>query len=142
MALDVGDVRIGVALSRSGIIAEPHSTLQRIGRRQILDAIGTIIAAERVTHCILGLPLLERGVEGSQAEKTRAFSRSMARRFPELALEFEDERYTSAEAAELAGTRAQSDRGLIDRIAAAVILQQYLDRTTAERAAPPSQSPL
>lgn len=141
LALDVGDVRIGVALSRSGLVAEPHTTIPRLGRRQTLDALQEIVEANGVGTCVVGLPLLERGGEGEQAAKTREFVRSLQRRMPQLEVVFRDERHTSSEAREIAGHRrmASSDRGLVDRLAAAIILQEFLDargsqgNTTTER---------
>ncbi len=133
LGLDVGDARIGIALSRSGVLSEPHTTVFRRGKRQMLDEIQRIVEANSATHCIVGLPLLESGSEGEQAEKTRAFVRSLKRRMPHLIYEFMDERYTSNDARELAGYRAGpgGEAGLIDRLAAALILQQYLDQKSS-----------
>jgi putative pre-16S rRNA nuclease len=138
LGLDVGDVRIGVAISRSGVIAEPLVTIERIGRRQTLNAIEELVKTNSVDQCVVGLPSLESGVEGEQVEKTRAFIRSLSRRIPQLKIEFYDERYTSSRARDIAGDRVQGadNKGLIDRIAAAVILQDYLDyqeNTTEEK---------
>ena len=129
LGLDVGDVRIGVAISRSGVIAEPLVTIERIGRRQTLNALEELVMANSVGQCVVGLPSLESGIEGEQAEKTRAFCRSLSRRIPALKIAFFDERYTSSRARDIAGDRVQGadNKGLIDRIAAAVILQDYLD---------------
>jgi putative Holliday junction resolvase len=138
MALDVGDAKIGVALSRSGLIADPLTTLERAGRRPDLNAIEELVTANRVTVCVVGLPLLESGEEGEQAEKTRAFGRSLQRRFPKLRIVFEDERHSSGNARELLGRRAR-ERGSVDRIAAALILQQYLDRLHDEKKNQPNE---
>ena len=129
LALDVGDVRVGVAISRSGVIAEPLTTVERTGKSQVLDAIQKLVEANKVTVCVVGMPLLEGGTEGEQAEKTRAFARSLARRLPGLRMVFWDERHSSGEARGLAGKRVNrgENRGLVDRIAAAVILQEDLD---------------
>lgn len=126
LALDVGDVRIGVALSRSGVIAEPFDTITRLGRKQTLDALEAIISAHAVGVCVVGLPMLESGVEGEQAEKTRAFARSLARRLPALGIAFHDERHSSGHAREIIGKKTR-EKGAIDRVAAAVILQEWLD---------------
>lgn len=130
LGLDVGDVRIGVALSRSGLICEPLLTIERRGRTQTLDAIDALIREHNATVLVIGLPLLERGVEGEQAAKTRQFARSLARRFPKVRIDFQDERHTSGEARDHAGSRLRDGgpKGLVDRLAAAFILQQYLDR--------------
>lgn len=135
LGLDAGDVRVGVAISRSGVIAEPLITLQRRGRKQILNEIEALVNEHGVTICVIGLPYLESGLEGEQAEKTRAFGRSLARRMPSLTIEFEDERHSSADARELAGSRRleKSAQGLTDRLAAAIILQAWLDRRAAAK---------
>ncbi|MCC6546740.1 Holliday junction resolvase RuvX [Candidatus Sumerlaeota bacterium] len=129
LALDVGDVRIGVALSRSGVIAEPLTTIERTGRTQTLDALQQIVEEHHVTLIVIGVPLLEGGAEGEQAAKSRAFARSFQRRLPAVKVAFHDERYTTADAREIAGKRAGpgTTKGLVDRIAAAIILQSYLD---------------
>ena len=135
LCLDVGDVRIGAAISRSGVIAEPLTTIERQSKRQTLDALEELVNREKVTVCVLGLPYLEGGAEGEQAEKTRSFGRSLARRLPGLQIDFWDERYSSAEARDHAGRRAGpgAEKGLIDRLAAAFILQSYLDDRNERR---------
>lgn len=130
LGMDVGGARIGLALSRSGWLVETLPTLHRRGRKQDFDALEKLILAERITDVVLGLPLLPSGEEGEQSEKTREFSRSLARRFPGVRLHFQDERYSSAEAREIgSATASHSDE---DRIAAAVILQEFLVRMKDE----------
>ena len=126
LALDVGDVRIGLAVSESRTIATTLPSIERNGRRATLDALERIIGQHEVRSVILGLPLLESGEEGDQAERTRAFARSLKRRLPKLGIEFWDERYTSAEAREILGGEAETV-GRVDSVAAAVILQEFLD---------------
>lgn len=123
LALDVGDVRIGVAVSRSGMIAEPLTVLERSGRTQTLDAIEALVNAHGASQLVLGLPLLEGGAEGEQAEKTRAFARSLRRRLPKIPIVFQDERFSSEDARDL----RPGTRGPIDHLAAAVILRDYLN---------------
>ncbi len=135
MALDVGDARIGVAISRSSMIAEPLVTIERTSRTQTLDEIEAIVREHGVTEVVVGLPVREDGTEGAQAAKTRAFARSLRRRLPGLRQHFLDERYSSVEAAEIAGGKPP-DRGRIDRLAAAVILRDFL---AGDSTAPPPQ---
>lgn len=134
LALDVGDARIGVAISRSGVLAQPLMTIERRGRKQVLDELEALTREHTVTDCVLGLPVLEGGRPGEQAEKTRAFSRSLQRRLPALRLHFQDERYSSAEAEEIAAAKGydQPPRALIDRLAAAVILRDFLHQRGTE----------
>lgn len=126
LALDVGDVRIGVAVSESGVIAATLPAITRESRRATLDAIEDLARQYAVGTVLIGLPLLEDGTEGSQAEKSRALGRSLARRAPALRIEYWDERYSSAEARAILG-KLPADPGRIDSVAAAVILQEYLN---------------
>lgn len=135
LALDLGEARIGVAISRSGVIAEPLEIIHRTGRRQALDAIQRLVEANHATTCVVGLPLLESGAEGEQAERTRAFVRSMARRLPALRIVFQDERDSSNEADEIRSHRAPS-REHRDHLAAAVILRDYLEHRTEREKKP------
>ncbi len=133
LGLDVGDVRIGLAISRSGIISEPLVTITRTDKRQVLDDLQRVVEQNRVTVCVVGLPRLTGGDEGNQAEKTRAFIRSLQRRIPKVRYVFEDERFSSSEARDLIGGGRASKKGELDRVAAAIILLQYLDRLASER---------
>ncbi len=127
LALDVGDVRIGVAVSESRIIASPLEALDRrlLGRTGTLDAIQALMERYRVTEVLLGLPLLEGGKEGEQAQKTRAFGRSLQRRVPGLAITFRDERYTTSEARGILGPGPHPP-GKVDSLAAAILLEEAL----------------
>lgn len=128
LALDVGDARIGVAVSESRVIATPLDPLNRhaLGKRGTLNAVEALLTAYQTNEILLGLPLLESGDEGEQVEKTRAFARSLQRRIPALHVSFTDERYSSAEAKEILGDRAVP-KGRLDSVAAAVFLQEFLD---------------
>ncbi|MBX3729114.1 MAG: Holliday junction resolvase RuvX [Candidatus Sumerlaeia bacterium] len=127
LALDVGDRRIGVAVSESGVIAKPLGAVERTGRKATLDALEALVRQYDVRRAVVGLPLLEGGVAGEQAEKTRAFVRSLQRRLPGLEVVEWDERHTSSEAREILGP-GRLEPGRIDSVAAAVILQEYLDQ--------------
>lgn len=127
LALDVGDAKIGVALSRSGMIAEPLETVERESKSFTLDAISRFVSTHGVTDIVIGLPIREDGDEGDQADKTRTFARSLKRRLPTTRYHFQDERYSSAEAADIRPD-ARNVRGGIDRLAAAVILRDFLAR--------------
>lgn len=135
LALDVGDARIGVAISRSAIIAEPLCTIERAARKQTLDEIEGIVRRERVTEMVVGLPTREDGTAGDRVEKTEAFVRSLKRRIPGLLWHFQDERYSTVEAAEIRPD-ARGVRGGLDRLAAAVILRDFL----ARRVVPPGDA--
>ncbi len=136
LALDVGDRRVGVAVGdESGTVATPVGRVER-GRRGDGPALAEIarLAAEwEVDRIVVGLPTGLSGREGPQALSVRAFSESLASALgPEspVALEFWDERLTSAIAERTllaAGAKRARRREQIDAVAAAVILQSYLD---------------
>lgn len=139
LGLDVGDARVGVAISRTGVIAQPLTTLERKGRRQILDALEALVDEHGVSVVVVGLPLLEGGAAGQQARKAQAFARSLQRRLPRLEVAMQDERHSSAQAREL--EPAPGGKGIVDRRAAAFILQRYLDARPAADASGPPPSP-
>jgi len=127
LSLDVGDVRIGVAVSESRVIASTLPAINRkAGKKATLNALQEIVDSKRVDEVVIGLPYLESGAKGEQAEKTEAFARSLARRFPNLQIHFRDERYSSSEAKDILGGDNQ-EKGRVDSVAAAVILQSFLD---------------
>ena len=129
-ALDVGDARIGVAVSDElGISARGVGTVHRRGGRHDLDQLATILAPHEPERLVVGLPLNMDGTEGKQAARVRTFG---ARAAAHLGIEVEywDERLTTVEAEQAlrdAAVPAKKRRALVDRAAAAVILRSYLD---------------
>ncbi|MEK6720902.1 MAG: Holliday junction resolvase RuvX [Chloroflexota bacterium] len=141
LGIDVGERRIGLALAdRDGGRAMPLRTL-RSATSPIADAeaLARIIGEHRVVELVVGLPLEASGIEGTQAAATRAWVESVA---PELGLPiaWRDERLSSHEAERRLGpmkrgrsggppTKVQRDahRAKVDRVAAAIILQDELD---------------
>ena len=132
MALDVGDVRIGVAVSDlMGIIANPLETYTRKGNLDVDAAYVAKLAREKeVTQIVSGLPLGLNGQENEQTAKTREFVDKLAE-ICEIPIEYLDERFTtlSAERVLIEGNvRRENRKKVIDKVAATIILQNYLDR--------------
>ncbi|MGI6367723.1 MAG: Holliday junction resolvase RuvX [Anaerolineae bacterium] len=129
MALDVGDERIGVALSDAlGIMARPYGVIPRVAGSASYRQLQEIVLREQVTGIVVGLPLLPSGEEGKQALSTRAYLRGLAQHI-QLPVDLVDERYTTAEARDLMEqdhSRRGRDALGVDAWAAAVILQDYL----------------
>jgi putative Holliday junction resolvase len=138
MALDVGDVRIGVALSdETGTLASGLLTLKSVGPRQDAQALAALAREHDVGEVVVGLPLRLDGSLGSQAEKVLAFVERL-RRVARLPVVARDERLTSVEADERlaeAGVRRRDRKARIDQAAAALILQEHLDERKASTAA-------
>jgi putative Holliday junction resolvase len=136
LGIDPGERRIGVALSDPlGIIAQPHVVLDR-RRRSVLDEIRAICAEYAVETIVIGLPTSLSGVEGSAAERARLLGDEVSEATG-CEIVFFDERFTTvqAEAALLeGGMKRRRRRETIDKIAAAVMLQGYLDWRSSDDA--------
>ena len=129
VALDVGDARIGVAVSdASRLIATPVEVIHRVGFGPDVKRVQEICRRYDTTLILSGLPLNLNGIEGPQAAKVRLFCQQLEK--VGLVVYYQDERLTTvtAENALLEQNmhRAQR-RQTVDKVAAAVILQQYLD---------------
>ncbi len=135
--IDFGDRRIGIALSDpSGLMAFPHETLEYSGKMGIgLTAVAEALAEFELDFVIVGMPYNMDGSQGRQAERTASFMGELRRRLPEgITVEGWDERLTSAQAGKIltgAGVKAKSQKGKLDKIAAALILQGWLDHRQA-----------
>lgn len=132
LALDVGDARIGVAVSDPlGVIAQPVGLVTRVGWGPDIAKI-TEFAYQYGTRSLLcGLPLNMDGSAGGQAEKVRAFAAQLEKKG--FTVTFWDERMTTvtAERTLIEGGVHRADRKrLVDKTAAAIILQAYLDANT------------
>jgi putative Holliday junction resolvase len=129
LGLDPGDVRIGVALSDPlGIIAQPYRVLDR-RTGSVIDEIKAICAENAVTTVVVGLPVSLSGEEGQAAAKARELG-AQVEEATSCEIVFFDERFTTvqAEAALIeGGVRRRKRRYAVDKVAAAVILQNFLD---------------
>lgn len=127
LGVDVGTVRVGVALSdASGTVASPHSTLP--AGQDLIDRLERLATAEACETVVVGLP---RGMSGRDTASTQ-MAREVARRLSERGLNVQlwDERLSSAEAERMllgAGRRREQRKTERDRVAAAIILQGWLD---------------
>lgn len=131
LALDVGDVRTGVAVTDlSQTIVGPHAVVKEPSREKALVALCRIIEEVQPVLVVAGLPLLENGDVGPQAKRVQTFIGLLEARI-NVPIVFEDERYTTLAADEVfraTGGKGRKRKGVIDKIAAAQILQSYLQR--------------
>lgn len=129
VALDIGDVRIGVAVSDpSRTIATPVEVITRVGWGPDVRRITEICARYDTDQIVSGLPLNMDGTEGFQAKKVRDLCAQLEK--AGMHVSFQDERLTtvSAEDALLEGNISRSDRKQrVDKVAAAIILEQWLN---------------
>lgn len=137
LALDWGEVRIGLAVSdESQLIASPLETLtRRAGKRFPMPRFLELIEAQAPVGLLVGLPLTGEGEEGASAASARELARRVERRTG-LPLELWDERMTTARALGIIREQGGSTRGRrkdVDALAAAVLLQHFLDSRRASR---------
>jgi putative holliday junction resolvase len=130
MGLDLGDARIGVAISDpERRLAVPVGTVH-VGRPPgELSAVAALVRERGATVIVIGLPLSLRGERGERAAHAEAFADAL-RSFVDVPIELHDERLSTAEAERAlaaAGTRGRERRRAVDASAAAVILQAWLD---------------
>jgi len=130
MALDVGERRIGVAISDpTRLLATPHSTLHAQPRTVALARIAQLVRENEVAEIVVGLPLTLSGEVGPQAKLVLAFVDDL-RGTLDLPLHTFDERLTSVEAERVMselGLKPEQRKARIDQVAASLILQDFLD---------------
>ena len=142
MGLDIGDKTIGIALSDPLFIsAQGIGTIERIGIRKDADKVLKIAEEHEVVTIVSGLPLMLSGDDSPQTAKVREFVNMMENKARstglKLKFEFQDERFTTkiAESVLIEGDLSRKKRRkIIDRQAAVVILQSYLERRRNEEA--------
>ena len=131
LGLDVGDIRIGVALSDElGVAAHPLCTLTRKNRKVDLIAIADLVSIHKVERVIIGLPISLDGSIGAQAEKVQKFAERLGHVI-DIPIEFQDERFTTAEAEDILqelNKDIKEQKELIDEVAAVIILTDYLNQ--------------
>lgn len=130
MCLDYGDVRIGIAFSDLlQTIASPHSTYTRKSLQQDLDFFANLAKQQDVELIVIGLAYNMDGSSGDRIAKTKEFGTALANH-TQLPIEYVDERLSSVEAEDVlreAHVPCIKRKGLIDKIAASIILQSYLN---------------
>jgi putative Holliday junction resolvase len=130
LGLDIGDRRIGVALSDpEGILASPFTIIERGDQSQDIKAITDIISQQQVGQVVVGLPRSLDGSLGEQAGKVQDFVQKLSEQ-TEIPVEYRDERLTTVMAERLkraSGKKKTRENARNDAQAAALILQNYLD---------------
>ena len=129
LALDLGHVRIGVALSDTlGMTAQPLTVLKSVGTQKDIITIGGLVNEHEVSQVVVGLPINMDGTESNQTKKIREFTYKLSNRL-NVPVFFIDERLTSRQAERMmtdSGVTAKKQRGKVDQIAAALLLQSAL----------------
>ena len=130
LALDLGKRRIGLALSDElGITAQGLETLERSNIREDLARLAKLASDKNVGLILMGNPLHMSGREGRQTEYTRDFAERL-QAATGLPVEYRDERLTTVEAERVlrqSGISIQKRAKAVDRLAAVILLESYLD---------------
>lgn len=131
MAIDFGEVRIGIAFSDLlKTIASPFETYKRVQEEKDINYLTRLAKEKEVGIIVVGLPLNMDGSEGERAKRTREFGTKLGQDSG-IKIEYIDERLTSVEAEDLlisSGVRRDKRKGIIDKLAAALILESYLNK--------------
>lgn len=138
MALDPGTKRIGVALSdEMGWIAQPLETFERRSEEADVAHIRQLVERHAVRQVVMGLPLRLDGRAGPEAERIKRFIEKLEAALPVPVVAW-DERLTTRSAEDLligANVSRRKRKGTVDRVAAAILLQSYLESlSSAEKA--------
>jgi len=139
MGLDVGDATIGIALSDSmGIIAQGRENYRRVSVKEDIDHVINFVVDEDVRVIVVGLPLNMNGTKGPQAEKVELLVKQLKKKIKysdrvshDVELVLWDERLSTVQAERMmidADFSRAKRKTMIDKMAAIVILQSYLDK--------------
>jgi putative Holliday junction resolvase len=136
LAVDVGSVRVGIAMSdREGVLATPVTNLRRDRKDDSdLDALVGLAADHEAALIVVGMPLTLRGAEGAAAATARDYALKLAERVAPVPVHLVDERFstvTATHALRSGGVTGRRQRSVVDQASAVVVLQAVLD---AERA--------
>lgn len=130
LALDLGEKRIGIALSdATRLIGSAHSMLERRSRAEDFVHLAEMAAANHVTLVVLGLPITLAGHEGDRAAWVRDYGAELAQHL-DIPVTYWDESLTTKQAEatlRAAGKGRKQMKAQVDAVAAALILQSYLD---------------
>ena len=129
MAIDYGDAHTGVAISDlTGLLAGYTTTIHTRRQEEVLSRLGELIQEYGVEELVLGYPKNMDGTLGPRAEKAKALEQVLQERFA-LPVTLWDERRTTIDAHNIlqsAGKNAKKRKTVVDRVAAALILEGYL----------------
>ena len=136
LGLDYGRRRVGVAVSDLlGMTAQPFATWSGLSDAELVRKIDSLISEMDIRQVVLGDPLTTKGESGAMSERVRRFATQLSRAIP-VPVQLQDERLTTVEAHRIlkdVGRKPSRDKEIVDRVAAVLILQTYLDRHSVNR---------
>jgi putative Holliday junction resolvase len=127
LALDPGDQHIGTALSDElQMLAEPYQTIKPA---QLIDFLTTLFKNEKIQTVVVGYPKTMRGTISPQTQKSIDLKTNLEQVFPQIKFALWDERLTSKSASQIKKAKNKTDKLYQHSVAAAIILQTYLDQS-------------
>ena len=131
LGIDFGLKRTGIAITDDlGILAVPHTFVMSI---QLMSYLIETIPKLKIEALVLGYPLRLDGTDTHISENVRLLKEALEKQFPLIPVYLQDERYTSSQAMEaihqIGKKKQHKNKGLVDKISAAIILQEYLEST-------------
>lgn len=127
LALDPGDQHIGTALSDElQMLAEPYQTIRPA---QLIEFLTILFKNEKIATIVIGYPKTMRGTISPQTQKSVDLKNELEKKFPEFKFVLWDERLTSKSASQIKKVKNKTDKLYQHSVAAAIILQTYLDQT-------------
>jgi len=131
IGIDYGSKRIGIAVTDPLQIIS--SGLCTIGREQFMKFLQDYILSEEVEAIVLGEPFYPDGNPAQTHEEIMKFGKKIQQLFPEIPVFLQDERFSSVEAKDIIlssgiGKKKRRDKGIVDKVAAAIILEAFMDR--------------
>lgn len=135
MGLDVGSKTVGVAFSDPlGWTAQAEEIIPIDEENEVfgIDRVAELVKQEQVAGFVVGLPKNMNNTEGPRVDASKHYGELLKKRFPDIPVDFQDERLTTVEAHRMLVEEADVSRAkqkkVIDELAASLILQNYLDR--------------
>ena len=131
IGLDVGEVRVGVAVSDLlGMIANPYETYVRKSIEEDTEHFKKVMQEQQADTFVVGLPLNMDGTAGDRVEKTKEYVEELKKGIDAKWI-YQDERLTTVQAEKLlisADVRRDKRKKVVDKVASCIILQAYLDK--------------
>ena len=132
LGIDFGEKRVGLAITdKSNLIASPFKTINYTNENDLVSQLEKIVIENNIENFVLGLPINMKGEDTKQTKIVRKFKESLASL--DLPIIYEDERLSSVSAKNsliLQNIKTGHNKPEIDKTAAAIILQQYLDKNS------------
>ena len=135
MALDYGEVRIGIALSDvTRFLASGYENYNRVGLEKDCEHIADIVKNNNVKIIVIGLPINMNGTKGERVDKTYQFADEL-KKYTDAKIDYLDERLTSVSAEKIlisADVSRKKRKDVLDKLSATIILQDYLDANSGK----------